>query len=442
MRIPQTPPSFQKLMAAMEKPEQMMKVFQAVEGSTHEGRYLHWDELRFRKPPEGLNHENWWLGLRIRRRAAQRTIPLKDTKGNHFHFSVPDLVTDLLHQIDRGGGTFVEIPEQINNAAQRDRYVVRSLMEEAITSSQLEGAATTREVAKKMLAEGRKPRDRSERMIVNNYITMRRIMELKDKPLTPDMVLRIHREISDGALDITDGAGRFRKPDENIKVFDEIEGTVFHTPPLAAELPTRMEAMCDFANGKTPDFFVHPVIRGIILHFWLAYDHPFVDGNGRTARALFYWQMLHSGYWLFEYISISQFLRKAPAQYGTAFLHTESDENDLTYFIIHQAEVIRRALKELHDYVARKSSETRACLTALQKHPELNHRQQALIAHAVRHPGFAYNIAGHGTRHAVTYATARADLLGLAKTKFLEHRKIGRAFVFVAPKDLEARLRR
>ena len=315
-------------------------------------------------------------------------------------------------------------------------------MEEAITSSQLEGAATTREVAKKMLAEGRKPRDRSERMIVNNYMTMRRIMELKDKPLSPDMVLQIHREISAGALDAADGAGRFRRPDENIEISDEIEGTVFHTPPPAAELPARLEVMCDFANGKTPDFFVHPIIRGIILHFWLAYDHPFVDGNGRTARALFYWQMLHSGYWLFEYISISQFLRKAPVQYGTAFLHTETDENDLTYFIIHQAEIIRRALKGLHDYVARKSSETRACLDALQKHPELNHRQQVLIAHAVRHPNFAYQIAGHGARHAVTYATARADLLELAKMKFLEHRKVGRAFVFVAPKDLESKLRR
>lgn len=442
MKIPQAPPSFRKLMAGIEKPEQMVKVFQAVEHSTHEGRYFHWDELRFRKPPEGLTHQDWWLGLKMRRRAAQRTIPLKDTKGNHFHFSVPDLVTDLLHQIDRGGGTFVEIPEQIHNAEQRDRYVVRSLMEEAITSSQLEGAATTREVAKKMLAENRKPRDRSERMIVNNYITMRKIMELKDKPLTPDMVFQIHREISEGALDIVDGAGRFRRTNENIKVFDEIEGTVFHTPPSADELSVRLEAMCDFANGKTPDFFVHPVIRGVILHFWLAYDHPFVDGNGRTARALFYWQMLHSGYWLFEYISISQFLRKAPVQYGTAFLHTETDENDLTYFIIHQAEIIRRALKELHDYVARKSTEARACLNALQKHPELNHRQQALIAHAVRHPHFAYQIAGHGARHAVTYATARADLLDLAKRKFLEHRKVGRAFVFVAPKDLEARLRR
>ena len=122
-------------------------------------------------------------------------------------------------------------------------------------------------------------------------------------------------------------------------------------------------------------------------------------------------------------------------------MHAETDEGDLTYFIIHQAEVIRRALKELHGYVARKASETRACLNALEKHPELNHRQQALIAHAVRHPGFAYSIAGHGARHAVTYATARSDLLNLAKMKFLEHRKAGRAFVFVSPKDLALRLR-
>lgn len=439
MRKPEAPPAFETLVGRLPKPERLFEILQAIGGPTSDGRYQHWDELKYRKPPEGLTREDWWLGLKLHRQTGSRPIPLKDTAGNNFRFSVPDLVTDLLHQIDRGGGTFVEIPEQVTSAEHRDRFVVRSLMEEAITSSQLEGAATTREVAKKMLAENRKPRDRSEQMIANNYVTMRRILDLKEKPLTPEMVLQIHREISEDALDIADGAGRFRRANEEINVSD-IEGTVFHTPPPAAELPTRLEAMCDFANGKTPDAFVHPVVRGIILHFWLAYDHPFVDGNGRTARALFYWQMLHSGYWLFEFISISQFLRKAPVQYGTAFLHTETDENDLTYFIIHQAEVIRRALKELHDYVARKSSETRICLDALQKHSELNHRQQSLISHAVRHPGFVYTIAGHGARQSVVYQTARTDLLSLAKLKLLEQRKIGRALAFVAPKDLELRL--
>lgn len=441
MQMPHTSPSFNKLTEKItQKPERLLAIFQAVPGNGLSDRYFHWDELRFRSPPEGLTHEEWWFGLKLRRQAGAKNIPLKNRDGTGFYFTVPDIVTNLLHQIDRGGGTLFQIPEPITNEQHRNRYLVRSLMEEAITSSQLEGAVTTREVAKKMLAENRPPRNTSERMIVNNYKTMRRLSELKGEALTPELVLEVHREISEGALDRADGVGRFRLASEDIHVSD-IEGKVFHTPPPAEELPARMQAMCDFANGRMPDFFVHPVIRGIILHFWLAYDHPFVDGNGRTARALFYWQMLHSDYWLFEFISISQFLRKAPVQYGTAFLHTETDENDLTYFIIHQTEIIRRALQELHDYIVRKSSETRACLDALHKHPELNHRQQAVISHALRHPNYLYNIAGHGSRHAITYATARTDLLGLAELKLLEQRKVGRAFVFVAPKDLETLLR-
>ncbi len=440
MKKPESPPSFESLISGGIKAERMGEVLRTVTSPTIDGRYYHWDQLKYRKPPGELSHDEWWLGLKIRRQSGRCEIPLKDTAGNNFSFSVPDLVVDLLHQIDRGGGTVVDIPEQVSSTEQRDRYVIRSLMEEAITSSQLEGAATTRDVAKKMLAEGRRPRDRSERMIVNNFATMKHILELKDRPLTPEMIFRIHKEMSEDAIDVTDGAGRFRRSNEDINISD-LEGTVFHTPPPAGELAGRLGAMCDFANGKTPGFFVHPVIRGILLHFWLAYDHPFVDGNGRTARALFYWRMLHSGYWLFEFISISQFLRKAPVQYGMAFLHSETDGNDLTYFIIHQTEIIRRTLQELHDYVRRKSSETRACLDTLQKHPGLNHRQQALISHAIRHPGFVYSIAGHKTRHAIVYQTARTDLLSLAGLKLLEQRKAGRALVFVAPKDLESRLK-
>ncbi|HEY5741239.1 MAG TPA: Fic family protein, partial [Terrimicrobiaceae bacterium] len=66
-----------------------------------------------------------------------------------------------------------------------------------------------------------------------------------------------------------------------------IFGQVYHDPPPPEELETRMVAMCAFANGETPGFFVHPAVRAIILRFWLTYDHPFVYGNGRTARALF-----------------------------------------------------------------------------------------------------------------------------------------------------------
>jgi Fic family protein len=212
-------------------------------------------------------------------------------------------------------------------------------------------------------------------------------------------------------------------------------------PPPAEELPERLKAMCDFANGESPDYFIHPVVRAIILHFWLAYDHPFVDGNGRTARALFYWAMLKNGFWLCEFISISQIILKAPVQYGMAFLHTETDENDLTYFIIHQTEVMRKAVKELHDYISRKTREVEESHGFIATLEWLTHRQQTILAHALRHPGSRYTVAEHRARHGIAYATARADLLKLAEHELLEKRTVGKEFIFQAPVDLLKRLK-
>jgi Fic family protein len=440
MRIPEPPPKFNSLLKSAVADATLDTIVRLQREPVDTRRYYHWDDLKYRKAPLDASRETWWLSIAMRRHALRRPIPLLDKNGEPFYLVHPDIITELLHQIDRNGGTLIQMPEVVTSPGERDRYVVRSLMEEAITSSQLEGAATTREVAKKMLADGRAPRDRGERMILNNFVTMRYIREVRTEPLTPELVLEIHKQVSHDALDIADGAGRLRRDDERIEVSD-FEGTVLHDPPLAKELPSRLQKMCDFANAKTPDYFIHPVIRGIVLHFWLAYDHPFVDGNGRTARALFYWHMLHAGYWLFEFISISQILRKAPVQYGTAFLKTETAENDLTYFLIHQAEVIQKALKELHEYVERKSRETRNCMQLLHGFAGLNHRQQAILTHAVRHPGFVYNIAGHMARHGIAYDTARLDLLNLAERQLLEQGKSGRALGFLAPHDLDRRLR-
>lgn len=217
-------------------------------------------------------------------------------------------------------------------------------------------------------------------------------------------------------------------------------GQVFHTPPPPEELQSRMTAMCDFANGKTPDFFVHPAIRAIILHFWLAYDHPFVDDNGRTARALFYWCLLRNNYWLFEFISISNIILKAPARYGRSFLYTETDANDLTYFIIAQVDVIRRAIVELHQYIEHKTSELKEAETQVRALDMFNHRQVALLRHALKHPGYTYTIKSHQKSHGVVYQTARTDLLSLIEQKVLEEGKRGREIIFRSPTDLMDRL--
>jgi Fic family protein len=294
-------------------------------------------------------------------------------------------------------------------------------------------------VAKAMIRSRRPPRDRSERMILNNFLTMQRIRELREQPLTPELVLDLHRLVSEDTLNDPDDAGRLRPPGKTV-VEDNAYGTVVHVPPAAEELPGRLEELCRFANGETPKVFIHPVVRAIALHFWLAYDHPCCDGNGRTARALFYWAMLHQGYWLFEFISISSVINKARGQYERSFLFSESDDNDLTYFLLAQVKVIQQAITSLHAYLERKASEVGALQQRLEGMEGLNHRQLALLRHALSHSGFRYAVLSHQNSHGVSHQTARSDLQKLAVLGLLIAGKDGRREIFRVPEDLAARL--
>ncbi len=421
--------------------EQILEIAESVRALPRSDKYHHWDHLRHLSPPEGFSSETWWLGLKLNRSYSFKELPLHDKSKQPFRFLVTDFVSEQLHHTDLGAGGRIGIPASVTNAETKDQYYVSSLIEEAITSSQLEGAATTREVAKEMLRSSRPPRDRDERMILNNFLTMKQIGQWKDRPLTPALVLEIHRSVTEETLDDPSAAGRLRREEEEIVVGDAENG-VFHIPPAAEELDARMQTMCKFANGETPDYFVHPVLRSLVLHFWLAYDHPFVDGNGRTARALFYWSMLRHGFWLFEFISISRILRKAPIQYARSFLYTETDDNDLTYFLQYQIEVIQRALDDLHKYVELQSQRINQMDQTLRGTLLLNHRQRALISHALRHPQQRYMIGGHQTSHAVTYQTARTDLLNLVDRGIMEARKLGKTWYFHAAPDVEAILAR
>ncbi len=441
MKKPITPPKYTDVLSLIQTdPDRFTNIVTASSGPLANGKYYHWDTLRHMSPPPSLTKEDWWYGLKLSRQSLYELVPLVDAGGQAFKFALVPPIPESLSKIDKGAGGVIEMPDQILDPTTRNRYVVSSLIRESITSSQLEGATTTRRVAQDMLHSGRKPRDKSEQMIFNNYQTMQRILEIKNKRLTPGIVNQIHRLITNSTLDLPNDEGRFRRVDEDIKVYDDDSGEVMHTPPPAQELESRMTTMCDFANGKTPDRFVHPVVRAIILHFWLAYDHPFVDGNGRTARALFYWSMLHDKYWLAEFISISEILRKAPVKYAMAYLHTESDENDLTYFIIYQLNVIQRSVQVLHDYIKQKTQGVHQVEKILQRSVGLNRRQRRLLAHALRHPGFRYSIESHRSRHQVVYQTARSDLLDLYDLDLLDGAKVGRTWYFTPTENLEERL--
>ncbi|MGF1634468.1 MAG: Fic family protein [Phycisphaerae bacterium] len=440
MRLPERPPKIkhQQLIAALQD-----RAFSPPGGNVRRDDYLHWDKLRHLSPPAGLTHEQWWVLTKLGRQAGYRSTPLLDAQGRPFVFVVPDRAGMDLHMIDRDAAGKILMDEHVATSAARDRYVVSSLMEEAIRSSQIEGAAVTRQVAKEMLRTARRPKDKGERMIVNNYLAMQHIVQHQGRPLTRDLLMQLQRILTEGAADVPDAAGRLRRPGEPIRVVS-FEGEVLHEPPPAAQLDERIDRMLAFANegreAGTQTAMIHPVVRAIVLHFWLAYDHPFADGNGRTARALFYWSMLSAGYWLFEFVSISSQIRRSITQYGRAFLETETDENDLTYFLVYHLKVICQAIDELVLVLRQKTKRLQDVEARLRGADGLNHRQVAILGHALRHAGAMYTAVSHQRSHNVTNQTARQDLLDLAARGLLDKRKRGRQFVFFPSPRLEATL--
>lgn len=433
------PPDLWQLFRGV-RPERFATLFQVVaqDGGPHD--YPHWDKLRHLEPPRDLTVEEWWLALKLSRSSQLEQLPLEDASGKRFSYAIPAKAQRLLHFVDKHCSGEIAMGEVVTTDDQaRHHYLVSSLMEEAIRSSQLEGAATSRRVAKELLRSGRPPRDRGERMILNNYRALEFMREGMGETLTPGLVTTLQRILTEDMLEDPGAAGCLQTPDEErVVVLDIGDGDVIHTPPPAEQLPERLQAMCDFANGanEDPNVFMHPVVRGILLHFWLAYDHPFLDGNGRTARALFYWYMRTHGYWLTEYLSISRILRKAPAKYTRAFLLTETDDGDTTYFLLHQLDVIERAVAQLHAYLRRKVREVKDVERLIKDAEELNHRELALLSDAIHHPDNSYTYQSHAASHRVTTETARTDLLELYRRGLLERRRVRRKHVYSPVPDL------
>ena len=377
-----------------------------------DSEYLYWDKVKY-MAPKGVDKQVLWQAVKIQRRLKAQEIQF----GNCvFHFTITKDMLALLHDFDMnlGGslGTKSIIP-----ATDKRYYLISSIMEEAIASSQMEGASTTRRIAKDMLRKQLKPNNKSQQMIANNYETINQISKGADKEFSLEGILDIHRTISNKTLDNAEDEGVFRRNDD-VLVVDGITGFVAHTPPSYKEIDKMILDLCDFANRESGDNFIHPIIKAVIIHFVLAYIHPFVDGNGRTARSLFYWYMIKKGYWLTEYLSISRIIYTNKKAYEKAFLYTENDSNDLSYFIQYHLEVMKKAFEELKKYLQRKIDEQQN-IFRFEGISHINERQRYVLQAISDSKRVLFTPKELATQFDVSAKSARTDLQELVKMGYM-----------------------
>lgn len=405
---------------------------------SNEPKYIYWDEFRYKFLDDTLSTEEQWFWVRQLRNVTANEIAIKAEDGKFFKWIRLSSTDEFLHKIDMLAGGQLFPHSDLLSISNRQTFINRGVIEEAIASSQLEGAHTTRKAARKMLIENKKPRNESEQMILNNYKTINAIeKEFKSKPLTKELLFEIHNMLTVGTLK-RENQNRFRKDKDNIVVQGQIgtEEYTTHNPPKGTFLNSEVERFISYANDENDEKFTHPIIKAIFLHFWIGYLHPFVDGNGRLARALFYWYLLRKDYWIFMYLPISTVIKEAPVQYAMAYIYVEQDNNDITYFYDFHIRKILQALKEFKEYIEEKIQENKEVTRIISQNLPLNDRQKQLIHYFLSDQDASTSITSHATINSIARQTAARDLKELEASGLITHRREGKFIKFYPDKKL------
>lgn len=387
--------------------------------------YEYWDKVKHKPLPEGCTPQMLWIYVKASRLPGMMQI--WDKYGIKLY--VTSQMQRLCHEFDMLFGSFWSAENETQNT-EKKHYLASSLMEEAIYSSQMEGASTTRIVAKEMLRKKKSPKDKSQQMIANNYATIQYITRHRNKPLTEESLLYIHRLMTENTLDNPDNAGRFRTNDD-VVVADMTTGEIVYTPPSHKEIPEFVESLCSMFNNDNRRTFIHPIVKGIIIHFMLAFMHPFVDGNGRTARALFYWYMLKENYWLTEYMSISRVIAKSKNSYEKTFRYSENDGNDIGYFVAYNLRALKISFEQLTTYIRRKQQEKKAA-SAFMAMGNINQRQAMVLQRLTEDASTIFTVKDIQERFSVSSMTARKDLSELVQQGYLKEiaiNKVTRGYI-------------
>lgn len=379
--------------------------------------YGYWSDLKYKvKAP--IQPEVFWAAVKIKRSACR----IIHTPVADFRFLLTATMEKLCFDICEAIGDKSHGGSLISFAKDFEFLMKNEISYEAISSSVMEGAATTRKVALEMIGKRKPPKNVSEQMIWNNYLAMQYIIDNCGKDIDANMLLEIHRIVTERTLDNPEDELCFRY-NNNIDVVDTENSESVHTPPSYEKIAETVDWLCRFVNNETGPF-VNPVIKAIIAHFSLSYLHPFVDGNGRTARALFYFCMAKAGYPFVKYISISTAISFKRKQYDKAFLECENDNLDIGYFILYHLKMVYNAIEWTRGKISKSKDEAKREIDKYRK--GLSPMQSEIIGKMVNGDWLYADAASVSLLLNVSHPTAMKLLKELEKLGLVERTQHGK----------------
>lgn len=402
--------------------------------------YLDWDELTRRTLPPGFSLAETWELLGKLRRFNSTTFPIETRDGRSLWYTLDREAQRCLGFIRRYARSESRLHSMLQER-EGHRFLVRSRIQEAIATCQLDGVIVDFAKAGKMLQEGRHPQTDAERLVYNSYLMLTELDSFGDEKFTTELVHAVYERVTHG-VNLSNVPRGLRRT--NLAGTRDVDS-------MRAEAQDRdiLQAICDYANGKTGDCTEPAAIKGYMILSAMAFWHPLPDLNDTVARHLLRMYAVKRDYPVLGYLPTSLMMLEwfngtLPAD---VVRFSSLDRRavvpgsiDGTKDILTHLQLTTAALAELLGYIEVARQEEADLQAILDSTEDLNYRQRSVLGRALSHPGAEFQIRQHQTSHRVVYQTARTDLLDLVQRGYLEQELRGKAFIFVPAPGLKERL--
>ncbi|MCD6318814.1 Fic family protein [Candidatus Aerophobetes bacterium] len=292
-------------------------------------------------------------------------------------FIITNKINNSLLEIERARG-FLE-------AAKLKEEWIKEMQSEAIIleshhSTHIEGTQLTLKQAREILAgkslRGIRKDDRQE--LLNYRKAMDFVAEYlgEKSKITEALIKEIHRilvkDVRGGSLE----PGKYRKVQNY--VVNSLTGEIIYTPPPPSKVPKLMR---EFVRWLNEEASISPVLIAGIAQYQFVDIHPFLDGNGRTARLLCTLILYQNGYDFKRLFSLSEYYDKDRPSYYNAIQLVRNNDMDMTYWLEYFTEGLKNQLIEVK--IKGEMAIKKEVILEKAERLNLNQRQQEILIYLV-----------------------------------------------------------
>lgn len=273
-------------------------------------------------------------------------------------------------------------------------------------------------------------RERDIQEIINYRKAMEYIDDLgfkiKDLRINEDAIKKLHKITVQKILP-EEKCGEYRKT--SVVVKNSQTGDVSFRPPLAIAVPYKINDLLAFINSKSLED-IHPILKSGIVHYELVRIHPFLDGNGRVARALSTLILFMQGYDIRKFFSLEEYFDKNAQEYYSALQSVEKAKGDLTIWLEYFTQGLSIELSKIKEKVEKISIDGKLREKLGGKPLLLSDRQLKIIEY-IQQIGFLQNQAFGQLFPMVSEDTILNEIKGLLTNKIVKKQGVTKGAKYV-----------